>query len=86
MHQRIRGDGRRCGDDEPGGHSACAGQVAKASFAGMRLLNRLDGRVPVWPMDGRPKEGSLVVEIYTRAFIRLAGAERTQGRDAGAAQ
>jgi hypothetical protein len=50
-----------------------AGQVAKASFAGMRLLHRLNGRVPVWPMDPLPDEGSLLVEIYTRAFIRLAG-------------
>jgi hypothetical protein len=33
--------------------------------------------VPVWPMDGLPEEGSLVVEIYTRAFIRLA---RQSGR------
>lgn len=50
-----------------------AAQVAKASYAGMRLLHRLDGRVPVWPMDKRPESGSLVVEIYTRVFIRLAG-------------
>jgi hypothetical protein len=50
-----------------------AAQVAKASFAGMRLLHRLEGRVPVWPIDPRPDQGSLVVEIYTRAFIRLAG-------------
>ena len=50
-----------------------ASQVAKASFAGMRLLHRLDGRVPVWPMDPLPARGSLVVEIYTRLFIRLAG-------------
>lgn len=50
-----------------------AAQVAKASYSGMRLLNRLRGRVPVWPMDPRPEEGSLVVEIYTRVFIRLAG-------------
>jgi hypothetical protein len=50
-----------------------AAQVAKASFAGMRLLHRLEGRVPVWPMDPIPREGSVVVEIYTRAFIRLAG-------------
>jgi hypothetical protein len=58
-----------------------AAQVAKASFAGMRLLHRLAGRVPVWPfdfgqdrpMDKLPAEGSVVVEIYTRAFIRLAG-------------
>ena len=34
---------------------------------------RLDGRVPIWPMDPLPGEGSVVVEIYTRAFIRLAG-------------
>jgi hypothetical protein len=50
-----------------------AAQVAKASYAGMRLLHRLTGRVPVWPMDPVPAEGSLVVEIYTRVFIRLAG-------------
>jgi hypothetical protein len=50
-----------------------AAQVAKASFAGMRLLHRLDGRVPVWPMDPAPAGGSLVVEIYTRVLIRLAG-------------
>src|SRR3546814_9367713 len=39
----------------------------------MRLLHRLQGRVPVWPMDRLPASGSLVVEIYTRVFIRLAG-------------
>ena len=50
-----------------------AAQVAKASFAGMRLLHRLDGRVPVWPMDALPPAGSQIVEIYTRVFIRLAG-------------
>jgi hypothetical protein len=50
-----------------------AAQVAKASYAGMRLLNRLGGKVPVWPMDPLPEQGSLVVEIYTRVFIRLAG-------------
>lgn len=50
-----------------------AAQVAKASFAGMRLLHALHGRVPVWPMDPLPQRGSAVVEIYTRAFIRHAG-------------
>ena len=50
-----------------------AAQVAKASFAGMRLLHALDGRVAVWPMDPLPESGSVVAEIYTRAFIRLAG-------------
>ena len=50
-----------------------ASQVAKASYAGMRLLHRLDGEVPVWPFDPIPDAGSVVVEIYTRLFIRLAG-------------
>jgi hypothetical protein len=58
-----------------------AAQVAKASFAGMRLLHGLEGAVPVWPFDFvekrsfdlLPSQDSLVVEIYTRAFIRLAG-------------
>lgn len=50
-----------------------AAQVAKASFSGMRLLNRLQGKVAVWPFDSVPAEGSLVVEIYSRAAIRAAG-------------
>jgi hypothetical protein len=50
-----------------------ASQVAKASFAGMRLLHRLAGKVPVWPFEAVPPSGSLVVEIYTRVFIRMAG-------------
>ena len=32
-----------------------AAQVAKASFAGMRLLHRLDGKVAIWPMDPLPR-------------------------------
>jgi hypothetical protein len=39
----------------------------------MRLLNRLEGQVPVWPFDPVPDAGSLVVEIYTRVFILMAG-------------
>ena len=58
-----------------------AAQVAKASYAGMRLLHRLEGHVPVWPMEGLPGEGSLVVEIYTRVFIRLAGLPGRKVRD-----
>jgi hypothetical protein len=50
-----------------------AAQVAKASFAGMRLLHRLGGKVAFWPVDPLPPSGSVVVEIYTRVFIRLAG-------------
>ena len=50
-----------------------AAQVAKASFAGMRLLRRLDGKVAIWPMDPVPESGSAVVEIYTRIYLRRAG-------------
>ena len=57
-----------------------AAQVAKASFAGMRLLHRLDGKVPIWPMDPMPGNGSVVVEIYTRIYLRRAGLSGTKLR------
>jgi hypothetical protein len=50
-----------------------AAQVAKASFAGMRFLHRLNGKVAIWPMDPLPVHGSAVVEIYTRIYLRRAG-------------
>jgi ribosome modulation factor len=50
-----------------------AAQVAKASFAGMRLLNRIAGKVAIWPMEPLPDMGSAIVEIYTRIYIRNAG-------------
>jgi hypothetical protein len=50
-----------------------AAQVAKASFSGMRFLHRLDGKLPIWPMDVLPAHGSAVVEIYTRIYLRRAG-------------
>ena len=50
-----------------------AAQVAKASFSGMRLLHRLDGKVAIWPMDPWPDKRSAVVEIYTRIYLRNAG-------------
>jgi hypothetical protein len=50
-----------------------AAQVAKASFAGMRLLHRINERVAIWPMDDLPTEGSAVVEIYTRIYLRNSG-------------
>lgn len=57
-----------------------AAQVAKASFAGMRLLHRLAHRVAVWPMDPLPDRGSAVVEIYTRIYLRRAGLAGTKLR------
>ncbi|WP_343345772.1 hypothetical protein WJT74_00925 [Sphingomicrobium sp. XHP0239] len=50
-----------------------AAQVAKASFAGMRLLHRLAGRVPIWPFDPIEPGRSAIVEIYGRLYIRRAG-------------
>ena len=50
-----------------------AAQVGKSSLTGMRLLNRLAGRVPIWPFDEPPDEGPLIVEIYTTIAARAAG-------------
>lgn len=50
-----------------------AAQVAKASFSGMRLLHRIDGKVAIFPMDPLPRRDSAVVEIYTRIYLRRAG-------------
>ncbi len=57
-----------------------AAQVGKSSLTGMRLLHRLDGRIPVWPVDGLalPSSGSVVVEIYTTIAAVAAG--RSPGR------
>jgi hypothetical protein len=57
-----------------------AAQVAKASFSGMRLLYRLDGKVAIFPMDPLPARGSAVVEIYTRIYLRRAGMSGTKLR------
>ena len=57
-----------------------AAQVAKASFSGMRLLHRLDGKVAIWPMDPFPETGSAVVEIYTRIYLRRGGMTGTKLR------
>ena len=57
-----------------------AAQVAKASFSGMRFLHHLDGKVAIWPMDPLPNQGSAVVEIYTRIYLRRAGMTGTKLR------
>jgi hypothetical protein len=59
-----------------------AAQVSKASFAGMRVLNRLRQSYAVWPFDA--PGGRTVVEIYTRAMLRHAGGAGGKLRDAGA--
>lgn len=55
-----------------------AAQVGKSSLTGMRMLNRLDGQIPVWPVDPLPDEGPVLVEIYTALAAIAAG--RSAGR------
>lgn len=55
-----------------------AAQVGKSSLTGMRLLHRLQGRLPVWPVGPLPPSGSVVVEIYTTLAAMAAG--RSAGR------
>lgn len=53
-----------------------AAQVAKASFAGMRMLHHLSQHpaIAIWPfMPITAAHRVVVVEIYCRAFLKLAG-------------
>jgi hypothetical protein len=63
-----------------------AAQVGKASLAGMRLLHRLRGKIPLWPLDPVPATGPMFVEIYTGLAARAAGVPggRSKIRDGGA--
>ena len=63
-----------------------AAQVAKASFAGMRLLHHLDDAAAVWPFDPLPPSGMVLVEMYTTIAARAAGVRkgRSKIRDAAA--
>lgn len=53
-----------------------AAQVGKSSLTGMRVLNRLKGRIPMWPFTEMPESGPLIVEIYTSIAARAAGVRR----------
>jgi hypothetical protein len=59
-----------------------AAQVGKSSLSGMRLLHRLGGGMPVWPIDPLTENGSVLVEIYTTIAAMAAGrtASRTKMR------
>ena len=67
---------RRAGETAASAYDAIgAAQVAKASFAGMRLLHRIDGKVAIWPMDVLPEHGSAVVErSYVHRLSRWGSA------------
>lgn len=60
-----------------------AAQVGKSSLTAMRLLHRLHGRLPIWPMDPLPERGPALIEIYTSiAAVRLGLRKgRTKVRD-----
>lgn len=59
-----------------------AAQVAKGSFAGMRVLNRLHPHFVIWPFDAAGAR--TIVEIYSRAMLRLAGGSGRKLRDVAA--
>lgn len=63
-----------------------AAQVGKSSLTGMRMLHRLHGHFPVWPIDPPPATGSVIVEIYTSLAAVAAGLPkgRTKMRDGAA--
>ena len=63
-----------------------AAQVAKASFAGMRVLHYAGRDIPVWPVDPIPGKGPVIVEIYTQIAARAAGLRKglSKIRDASA--
>lgn len=49
-----------------------AAQVGKSSLTGMRVLHRLGGRIPLWPLCSVPANGPVLVEIYTSLAARAA--------------
>lgn len=57
-----------------------AAQVGKSSLTGMRVLHRLGGQLPVWPIDPLPQEGSVVVEIYTALAAVAAGRSASRAK------
>jgi hypothetical protein len=61
-------------------------QVGKSSLAAMRLVERLRGRIAVWPFDPLPERGPVLVELYTTIAARAAGVARSRSklRDAAA--
>jgi hypothetical protein len=64
-----------------------AAQVAKASFAGMRFLNRLRAAgIAIWPLDPMPDHGPVAVEIYAQIAARASGLRKglSKIRDAAA--
>ncbi len=61
-------------------------QVGKSSLAAMRLVERLRGKLAVWPFDPLPDQGPVLVELYTTIAARAAGIgpARSKMRDGAA--
>ncbi len=57
-----------------------AAQVGKASLTGMRVLHRLSGKLPLWPVDPLPESGPVVVEIYTTVAAIAAGRSASRAK------
>lgn len=57
-----------------------AAQVGKSSLTGMRMLHRLRGHLPVWPVDPMTLSGSVVVEIYTSLAALEAGRSSSKAK------
>lgn len=57
-----------------------AAQVGKSSLTGMRVLHRLTGDLPVWPVDPLPAAGSVIIEIYTAIAAMAAGRPRARAK------
>ena len=53
-----------------------AAQVGKSSLTGMRMLNRLRGKVGVWPIDPLPDSVPVLVEMYTSIAAMGGGARK----------
>lgn len=75
---RLRVTERECRAQRLGNAVSCfnlvgPAQVGKASLTGMRLLDRLAGRIAIWPFDPVPARGPVLVEMYTAIAARRAG-------------
>jgi hypothetical protein len=55
-------------------------QVGKSSLAAMRLVERLRGKLAVWPFDPLPDRGPVLVELYTTIAARAAGIGRARSK------
>lgn len=57
-----------------------AAQVGKASLTAMRLLHALRGIIPVWPFDPVPRQGPMLIEIYTSIAAMHAGGAKGRSK------